>query len=117
MSSSDNDNKGQSRNKLMGFLSARASNSSLMTRRKQGQLTLSSNSTSNDKKSANSKSRDTLQTADVFNFYNIGEHIGSGFLGSVCRVYPKTQVADKSLVIKIMSVDEEQNFLRAKNEA
>jgi len=88
-----------------------------MTRRKQGQLTLSSPTTSIDKNSANSTPRETFKTADVFSFYNIGEHIGSGFLGSVRHVYPKTHLTDKSLVIKIMAVDEEQNFLRAQNEA
>jgi hypothetical protein len=37
----------------------------------------------------------------------MGEHIGSGFLGSVHYVFAKQKISDKTLVVKIMAVDEE----------
>jgi hypothetical protein len=77
-----------------------------MKRRNQDQLTISSAS-SVDLSSQNSTPRSLIKSADVFNFYDMGEHIGSGFLGSVHYAFPKQKASEKSLVVKIMTVDEE----------
>lgn len=63
--------------------------------------------------SSNSTPRGVIPSACVFSYYNIGEHIGSGFLGSVHQVFPKSSPTEKCLVVKIMAVDDEQNLLRA----
>jgi serine/threonine protein kinase len=93
------------------FTPMRRGESSLSQRRKLGGLQLSKK---NMTQTLTATSASSFATAAVLDQYVIGEHIGSGFQGSVYRAIRK--IDEVPMIVKTMLAKEEQNLNRAHSE-